>query len=274
MTNDYRQRTIEYSVKTHSIKLKMKKQPKLIACFCLSAALSIALSSNHAVSAKELSGKLNTPLQTPVQLAQRQTNIEGIWNISEGKNPDGEEYTGTLEIKATGTVDNLYNVTWKTSAGTYNGLGLYENGRLFVGWAPVGEIYGLILYRISKDGILQGEWTYSGARGKVWQETATPDKKDDLEGEYQTSGRDSGGEYNGNLTINKSGETYQLTWKTDNDSYSGVGIRTGDWLAVGWGPTENLGVLEYEINGNEAKGRWAIPNISELGTDNINRRTN
>ena len=43
----------------------MKTSPKFITCFCLSAALSIALSSNHAVTANELSTKLNTSPPNP-----------------------------------------------------------------------------------------------------------------------------------------------------------------------------------------------------------------
>ncbi len=209
----------------------------------------------------------------PVNLAQRssQSNIEGTWKISEGKAPNGERYTGSADIQATLREANLYSVSWNTSAGEFSGLAFLEDGHLFVGWAPQGKTYGVAVYRINSDGTLDGKWTYSGGRGQVGEETATGGKAGKVEGNYEIAGRDSGGEYNGSLRIRRSDDTYELTWTVDRTTYRGVGLRSGDWLAVGWGPLDDFGVSDYRIRGNEANGRWAIPGESDLGVDKLTR---
>lgn len=217
----------------------------------------------------------NTKAQgLPVLAQSRSENeIEGTWKITEGKNVDGEKYTGTAEIEAKSSADNLYSFSWKTSEGEYSGLGFLEDGHLFIGWAPEGEVYGVLLYEIQSDGTLEGKWTYNSASdGEVGTETATGGRKDKIEGEYKISGKDIGGEYNGRMNISRSGDTYQLSWTVDDKTYRGVGLRSGDWLVVGWGPnTENFGVLDYKINGSKATGRWALPGRSQLGVDKITR---
>lgn len=211
----------------------------------------------------------------PADLAQRSSrnNIEGRWKISEGKAPNGDKYTGTTEIEAISSSDaNLYSVSWNTSEGEFSGLAFLEDDRLFVGWAPQGKTYGVAVYRINSDGTLDGKWTYSGGRGQIGEETATGGRSGKLEGNYEVAGRDSGGEYNGSLRIRREDDIYELTWTVDRTTYRGVGLRSGDWLAVGWGPQDEFGVSDYRIRDSEANGRWAIPGESDLGVDNLTRQ--
>ncbi|WP_017717954.1 hypothetical protein [Kamptonema formosum] len=212
----------------------------------------------------------------PAFLAQRSSrnSIEGSWKISEGKAPNGDRYTGTADIQAISRSSdaNLYSVSWNTSEGEFSGLAFLEDDRLFVGWAPQGKTYGVAVYRINSDGTLDGKWTYSGGRGQIGEETATGGRSGRVEGNYEVKGRDSGGEYNGSLRIRRSDDTYELTWTVDRTTYRGVGLRSGDWLAVGWGPQDDFGVTDYRIRDSEANGRWAIPGESDLGVDNLTRQ--
>jgi hypothetical protein len=196
--------------------------------------------------------------------------VEGRWEITEGKDLDGNKYTGTVEITARDQADQLYSLEWNTSEGEFSGLGFLQDDHLFFGWAPKGEIYGVILYRIQSDGTLEGKWTYSNTADQViGQETATKEGDDDLEGRYRVAGEDIEGEYEGTLEIRRSGDTYQFDWSVDNQTLRGVGLRSDDWLIVGWGPQDKIGVLDYKIKEDKATGRWTILGQSELGVDKI-----
>lgn len=247
----------------------------ILAC-ALKPAGALYSSNNSAQNTKAQGLPAQIETSKPVYLAQsrseNENEIEGTWKITEGKNLEGDKYTGTAEIEAQSSADNLYSFSWKTSEGEYTGLGFLEDDHLFIGWAPEGEVYGVLLYEIQSDGTLEGRWTYNTAPdGKVGRETATGGRKDKIEGEYEINGKDIGGEYNGRMNISRSGDTYQLSWTVDDKTYRGVGLRSGDWLVVGWGPKDDFGVLDYKINGSKATGRWALPGRSQLGVDKITR---
>lgn len=209
----------------------------------------------------------------PVYVADRfetSNALEGRWDITEGKDLNVDKYTGTVEITAKDQADNLYSLEWNTSEGEFSGLGFLEDDHLFFGWAPKGEVYGVILYRIQSDGTLEGKWTYSNtAEQVIGQETATKSDDDEIEGTYQVAGKDIDGEYEGTLDISRSGDTYQFNWTVDNQTLRGVGLRSDEWLIVGWGPQDKIGVLDYKIKGDKATGRWTILGQSKLGVDKI-----
>lgn len=208
--------------------------------------------------------------------------IEGSWTITEAKTPNEDEYSGTLDIAAAGEVENLYELSWETSTGSYSGLGFLEDDRLLVGYGLTQQIYGVALYRINGDGTLDGKWTFSRSNGEVGTEKAektTGDNSNRVEGEYRVGGNDPGStdpedpdsSYNGSLTIRKVRDTYQVSWKVDNQIYLGVGLRRGDWLVVGWGPGDGFAVMDYEIDNNKANGRWAISGDADLGVEKLTR---
>ncbi|MBK4731438.1 hypothetical protein JJD41_16430 [Oxynema sp. CENA135] len=201
---------------------------------------------------------------------------EGIWNIREGEAPNGNEYTGTVEIEAIGDPDDrLYRLQWETSEGDYTGLGFVEDGKLLVGYGREAEIYGVALYKIEDDGNrLDGRWSLSTADGNVGTEKATGGRSGRLEGEYRTVSTDPGrseSSYDGRLTIEPDRDAYQVTWEVDDETYRGVGLRSGDWFVVGWGPGENFAVLEYDLDDDEAEGRWAVWGVRNFGQEKITR---
>ena len=209
-----------------------------------------------------------------------ESTIEGSWTITEAKTPNDDEYGGTLDISAAaGEAENLYELSWETSAGSYSGLGFLEGDRLLVGYGLTQQIYGVALYRINGDGTLDGKWTFSRGNGEVGTEKATGGNSNRVEGEYRVGGSDPGStdpedpdsSYNGSLTIRRVRDTYQVSWKVDNQIYLGVGLRTGDWLVVGWGPGDGFAVMDYRIDDNKANGRWAISGDADLGVEKLTR---
>jgi hypothetical protein len=50
-----------------------------------------------------------------------------------------------------------------------------------------------------------------------------------------------------------------------------VGLRSGDWFVVGWGPGDSFAVLEYDLDDDEAEGRWAVWGVRNFGQEKITR---
>jgi hypothetical protein len=204
--------------------------------------------------------------------SQPATKIDGTWRIAEARSGDGKNYTGTVVIQSVGQIHTLF---WQTSTGNRSGIAFFEDGRLFVGWGTDEETgSGIVIYKIAQDGTLDGKWTASYTAGEIGTEKATGGTPGKIEGDYQVTGTNPGssGRYRGVLNIRKTGETYQLSWAAGT-SFRGVGVRSGDWLVVGWGQNSTrFGVTDYAINGDKANGRWASFNQPSLGVENLVRR--
>ncbi len=248
---------------------------RMTARYLLSVLMVLALPASPTIGAIE---QPLTPELEPTQTAffwrrkSEPDRLEGVWRITEARTPTGQNYTGSLDVAAIGNTDNLYKVSWETSEGNYSGLGFYEEGRLLVGAGLDEAIYGVALYRIQDDGTLDGKWTLSTANGAVGTEVATGRRQGQLTGEYQIRSTDPGevdSSFGGTLTIAQLRDTYQLTWNVDDQTYRGIGLRMDDWLIVGWGTGNDLAVLEYQFQGNEATARWARTGSRELGMEKI-----
>ena len=94
---------------------------------------------------------------------------------------------------------------------------------------------GIIVYKIERDGCLNGFYTTSdnGKSHRLYNEIAR--KKDDsdtksIEGEYVCSWININNEVKiGTLTIIKGSTCYELTWHVDGaDRYTGTGYITGE----------------------------------------------
>lgn len=62
---------------------------------------------------------------------------EGVWRIEKAQLPNGNAYTGSLNIARSGP---SFIVDWKTTAGNYSGLGLIADNKLFVGYALTAPV--------------------------------------------------------------------------------------------------------------------------------------
>jgi len=209
--------------------------------------------------------------QAPTPQDRKATaNVEGTWTITEAKTLDGRNYTGTVAIQPVG---QIYGLSWQTSVENQSGIAFLENGHLFGGWGTDEAAgYGVVVYKIGKDGTLDGRWTYSKNGGEIGTEIATGGRPNQIEGDYQVTGTNpnEAGQYKGILNIRKTGDTYQLTWNVGT-SYRGVGIRSGDWLVVSWGQSGQFGVIDYAISEDKASGRSALFNQSSLSVENLVR---
>jgi hypothetical protein len=90
------------------------------------------------------------------------------------------------------------------------------------------------------------------------------DEPADIDGYYNCKGKEAGGkQYSGICVITKKGEVYLVSWMIGSGStFSGLGIRQGNTLAVSWAIPGDRGVVRgvnlYTIqSGGRLTGRWA-----------------
>ena len=82
--------------------------------------------------------------------------------------------------------------------------------------------------------------------------TTASTASDDISGAYTVSGTNEGGggAYNGSVTVSKRGDVYQFSWDTAGKKFDGVGVRTGNSVAVAFADGESgegCGVVLYKI---------------------------
>jgi hypothetical protein len=94
--------------------------------------------------------------------------LDGVYR-SEGVNPDGTKYRGTVEIAKD---DQTYLVRWLARQVTSIGIGIVRGDVLAVSYYT-GTNIGIALYHIEKGPRLTGEWTVLGADGQRYPETLT-----------------------------------------------------------------------------------------------------
>jgi hypothetical protein len=199
--------------------------------------------------------------------AQVARSVDGLWSITDGKFLNGQGYTGTVQVTS---AEKFYKLNWNVGKASYNGLGFYENGHLFAGWGR-GPSYGLVVYTIGNDGSLNGKWVFNGAGYIGTEKSASGALKGDRSRFSVVGTNPDGTTYNGQLAVEKKGETYHLSWTVGERSFPGVGIRVGNQLVVGWGLVRDIGVISYDVTGDRAVGRWALPGGSTLGSETMVR---
>lgn len=206
-----------------------------------------------------------------VPIASSNDPLVGTWHIAQAKTTSGGDYTGTLTIEP---LKQIYQLNWQTSIGNYPGLGFLYDDRLLVGSGTKPEAFGMAVYRITSENTLEGKWAQPSTNGKLGTETAIPDQPGHLTGTYQINGTSpvDNSRYRGTLKVEQTGDTYQLTWTIGNDSYSGVGLRSENWLVACWGQPGSFGVIEYQVKGDRLEGRWAVPDRPQLGVENLARQ--
>lgn len=208
-----------------------------------------------------------------------QTHILGEWQIMEARNTAGQSYFGTVNINPLGV--SAYTLDWRTSAGTYSGLGLMQGKKLCVGWGTPQAAFGVVVYKIESDKLI-GAWTATGQDGKVGVEIASRvragiDSERYIEGQYEVIGENPSTQsgYEGTLSItrNNDAEMYNIRWNFSTITYNGIGIREGNYLYVGWGMSEAFGVIMYDMTKDSyGQGVWALPKVNITGMENIRKK--
>jgi hypothetical protein len=100
---------------------------------------------------------------------------------------------------------------------------------------------------------------------------------DGLDGSYDATGINAldGTSYSGTVTITRSGDVYEVTWKVGDSSYIGTGVRVDDVLSVGYTDETKswFGVVGYHIGkGGRLLGTWCTLLGKTVGTETLVRR--
>jgi len=87
------------------------------------------------------------------------------------------------------------------------------------------------------------------------------------EGSYRVVGSNPGGgsRYSGTVTVEKTGQTYKVTWNIGGDVYIGTGIGSTEGLAVSYRSGNQSGLAIYGSKGDNWEGVWAWTNGRTVG---------
>lgn len=80
----------------------------------------------------------------------------------EGTNLDGSAYSGTAKV--TLTSDTTCEIEWKTGGIVSVGI-CSRNDAAFAAAYVMGDVMGLVVYKVMEDGTLDGLWTIAGKPG-------------------------------------------------------------------------------------------------------------
>lgn len=233
----------------------------VIACKSTSNTTSTVQPTNSSTNSSTA-----TSSSTDSSAPATQANIGGQYNVT-GTNPNGADYRGTLQIIPHGDV---YQFRW--NAGTqYDGVGVVNGEIVAVSFAAGanGKGCGVIDYLIRNDGSLVGRWGYWGT-DEAGSENATRISGSDLVGEYDATGKNPNGtNYKAQLTVEPAGNLYRFVWSNNTD---GVGIKSGDHVAVGIGGTR-CGFVAYEIKPDGTlDGLWGGYGSDKTGTETATKQ--
>jgi hypothetical protein len=192
-------------------------------------------------------------------------DLSGTYDVSGTNEGGGGEYNGTLVVSQRGDV---HQFSWNTAGKKFDGVGVLTNKTVAVAFAEgdSGEGCGVVLYEIAADGTLNGKAGYWGTNTSE-TETAKRTKGTELEGQYQVTGTNTAGQnYQGTLTVSKSGAGYTFSWNAGS-TFEGFGVRRGNMVAVGFGGNK-CGFVSYEVKpGGTLDGKWGGYGSKSVGTE-------
>jgi hypothetical protein len=197
-------------------------------------------------------------------------DLAGTYSITSAANPGGGGgYQGSVSITPAG---DIYKIAWTIpNSPSYSGVAILEGSTLGVGWG-MGAQYGVVVYKIN-GGKLTGRWATASSGATAGTEVI--EGPEGLSGTYNvvSAKSPSGSSYTGTVTLTPTGGTHSVQWNLSNGSFSGVGIRQGDLLIVGWGEAgKGAGAVSYQVSGSTLTGVWAVPGGSQLGSETIARK--
>src|SRR6185295_1462595 len=167
---------------------------------------------------------------------------------------------------------DVYGVEWAIEKSpAYKGVAIMNGNTLGVGWG-MGAAFGVVVYKIA-GGKLTGTWATASSGPKAGIE--------DLEGPAGLNGKykitkaagPDGKAYTGEVTITPNGDVYDVSWVLPNEKFSGVAIKEGDLLIVGWGAAgKAAGVVSYQLNDKGLSGKWGAPGSKQVGTETLAKK--
>lgn len=102
----------------------------------------------------------------------------------------------------------------------------------------------------------------------------TPALADDPVGSYAVMGTNPGGgsPYQGGVMVEKTGDTYRVTWNIGGTAYVGTGIGDGRFIAVSYRSGNDTGLALYAASGTDWQGVWTYAGGTTIGTERWTRR--
>jgi len=93
-------------------------------------------------------------------------------------------------------------------------------------------------------------------------------------GTYEVEGSNPGGSgnYTGTVTVERTGDTYRVTWAIGGTRYVGTGIGTKDFIAVSYRSGNNTGLALYGEDGGNWTGIWTYAGGKKVGAEHWKRQ--
>ena len=92
-------------------------------------------------------------------------------------------------------------------------------------------------------------------------------------GKYDVAGTNpSGSSYSGTVSVQKTGDTYKVTWNIGGTQYVGTAIGVDDFLAVSYVSGGNTGLALFGADGDEWKGIWTYAGGTKVGTESWTKK--
>ncbi len=91
----------------------------------------------------------------------------------------------------------------------------------------------------------------------------------DPTGTYSVKGTNPGndGTYSGTVTITKTGDTFKIVWKINDDVTTGTAVGNDDILSIGYASGSKPGVGLYVKDNGVWKGVWSYLGQTSVGSE-------
>jgi hypothetical protein len=88
-------------------------------------------------------------------------------------------------------------------------------------------------------------------------------------GKYSVEGKnpDGNGGYSGTVSVEKTGETYKVTWNIGGTIFVGTGIGDRNFIAVSYKSGNNTGLALYGEESDHWAGVWAYQGGRKMGAE-------
>lgn len=89
-------------------------------------------------------------------------------------------------------------------------------------------------------------------------------------GHYAVAGANPGGDgkYSGEVTVEKTGDTYKVVWHVGDDTFIGTGIGAKDFTAISYKSGKDTGLALYaEQSDGSWEGYWTYAGGTQIGTE-------
>jgi hypothetical protein len=94
-------------------------------------------------------------------------------------------------------------------------------------------------------------------------------------GVYQVQGTNPGNtdtRYSGVVSVEKTGDAYQVIWIVGNQKYEGTGLGNEQFLAVSYQSDDQSGLALYRAEGDGWVGIWTSTGGTTVGTERWERK--